>query len=157
MRVAISVALCVFGSVMLLAFALPTLPKHLPEGDDDTVDRQALVAVCSACHPLNLVTDEVRSFDDWRATVEVMVAHGAKGTDEQFRRIDNFLYLSLTAINVNTADPEDLAAILGISDAAALAIVARRSTARFNSIVDLAKVAGVSPALLQARAERIGF
>ena len=64
--------------------AAPAAPAALPIGDPDPADRQALVAVCGACHPVNLVTDNVRAYDDWRATVQTMVERGAKGSDEQY-------------------------------------------------------------------------
>jgi hypothetical protein len=128
-----------------------------PIGDPDPKDRQAFVAVCGACHPVSLVDGEVRSYDDWRATVQAMVDRGAKGTDEQFERIDTYLYLTMTAIDVNRAAAEDVAAILGLSTEAADRIVARRETRPFATIADLAAVAGVPVTRLDARKKRIGF
>ncbi|MDO6414334.1 helix-hairpin-helix domain-containing protein [Sphingomonas sp. BIUV-7] len=152
------------AALMLLAaigFARTTAAPpaaHLePIGDPDPKDRQALVAVCGACHPVNLIDDNVRSYADWQETVRSMAERGAKGTDEQFERISNYLYLSLTALNVNEAAAEDIAAILGIPAASADAVVTRRETRKFASIADLATVAGVPSGQLEARKRRIGF
>jgi hypothetical protein len=151
-------ALAVLVAVNLAQTATPPNAKRSePVGDRDPKDRQALVAVCGACHPVNLVDDNIRSYDDWRETVRSMVDRGARGTDEQFERIDNYLYLSLTALNVNEAAGEDIAAILGIPAIGADAIVARREQRKFTSIADLASVAGVPAAQLEARKKRIGF
>lgn len=139
------------------AIGRPALPTSRPVGDPDPRDRQALTAVCGACHPVNLVEDNVRSYDGWQEIVRKMVEHGAKGSDEQFDRVGNYLYLTLTTINVNSAAPEDIAAILGVSPPAAQAIVARRTARKFTSLVDLAQVAGVAPAHMAARRRRIGF
>jgi hypothetical protein len=147
-----------FAALSLARTATPSAATlSEPIGDPDPKDRQALVAVCGACHPVNLVDDNIRAYDDWRETVRAMVERGAKGTDEQFARIDNYLYLSLTALNVNEAAGEDIAAILGIPTAAADAIVARRAQRKFTTIADLASVAGVPPAQLETRRKRIGF
>jgi hypothetical protein len=153
------VAACGFLAAVYVAgtTAPPAVPRAEPIGDPDPRDRQALIAVCSACHPVNLVDDNVRAYDDWQATVRAMAERGAKGTDEQFERIANYLYLSLTALKVNEAAGEDIAAILGIPAASADAIVARREKRKFASIADLAAVAGVPAGQLEARKSRIGF
>ena len=143
--------------VLAIGVARSAAPVPAPIGDPDPKDRQAFVAVCGACHPASMVDGEVRSYDDWRETVRAMVDRGAKGTDEQFERIDNYLYLTMTALNVNVAAGEDIAAILGIPEAGANAVVARRDSRKFADIADLAKVAGVPVAQLEARKKRIGF
>lgn len=143
--------------LLMIGVARSAAPVPVPVGDPDPADRQAFVAVCGACHPASMVDGEVRSYDDWQETVRAMVERGAKGTDDQFERIDNYLYLTMTALNVNVAAAEDIAAILGIPAPAAEAIVTRRDARKFADLGDLAKVAGVPVAQLEARKRRIGF
>lgn len=149
------------AGVGVLMFAIgvarSAAPVPIPIGDPDPADRQAFVEVCGACHPVSMVDSEVRSYDHWRETVRAMVERGAKGTDTQFERIDNYLYLTMTALNVNDAASEDVAAILGITEAAAEKIVARRETKRFTDISDLAAAARVPVAQLEQRKKRVGF
>lgn len=128
-----------------------------PVGDPDPLDRQALVAVCGACHPVNLVEDSIRSAPDWHDTVQTMVDRGADGSDEQFTRIMRYLRLSLTSINVNDAAPAELRDVLGVDAAAAQAIVTRRRSRHFAGLADLLTVRGLNGAAILARKARIAF
>ncbi len=87
-----------------------------------------------------------------------MIKIGAKGTDEQFQRVMRFLTCTMTKVDVNTAEPRQIAPVLGLSDATAEAVVRRRTeNGAFKTIADLKKVPGVDPVILEARKDRIMF
>jgi competence protein ComEA len=120
-------------------------------------DKAAFQAVCGSCHALSMV-EGLRTESEWYEEVEQMIKIGAKGTDEQFDRVMNVLLRTLTKVEVNTATASQIAPVLDVSDATAQAIVKRRSeVGKFKSIEDLKKVAGVDPAKLEARRNRITF
>lgn len=117
----------------------------------------AVKAVCGHCHTLEIVMDTPMGYEEWRGTVQKMVDQGARGTDEQFDDIMDFLYRTMTTVNVNTADADALGSILGVSDAAAQAIVARRAQRKIADLADLKTVPGVSAQGLDSRARLIFF
>src|ERR1700722_15563032 len=93
---------------------------------DDAADKRALDAVCGSCPSASLV-EGLRSQPEWVDTVEQMVKLGARGSDEQFDGLMRFLLRNLTKININTANAPQIAAVLDIGDAAAEAVVKRRT------------------------------
>jgi competence protein ComEA len=118
---------------------------------------ESLKAVCSKCHNLQMVMDTPMSYEAWHDTVQAMVDRGATGTDAQFEDVMDYLHRTMTTINVNTADVEELGIVLGVSEATAKAIVARRSDRKFTGLADLKSVAGVDGAGVDAKARLIFF
>jgi len=124
---------------------------------EDNADKAAFEAVCSACHPSNMVTD-LRSEPEWKETVEHMVAIGATGTDEQFSRLMRYLLRNLTKVNVNTATAAQLAPVLDVSEATAKALVDYRTEhGPFKTMEDLKKAPGLTASKLENRKNRIVF
>lgn len=113
--------------------------------------------VCTQCHVLELVQDTPRSYDDWHQTVQEMVDRGATGTDQQFEDIMDYLHRTLTTIDVNNADADELGIVLGVSGKVAQAIVRRRARRKFTGLADLESVPGTSAAALKAKARLIYF
>ena len=62
------------------ASQLPDTPGH------DTVKK-----ICSACHPAEIVMSKGLSRDQWGAIVSNMIGRGAKGTDEEFAEVVDYL------------------------------------------------------------------
>jgi competence protein ComEA len=118
---------------------------------------ESLKAVCSKCHNLQMVMDTPMSYQAWHDTVQAMVDRGATGTDAQFDDVMDYLHRTMTTINVNTADVEELGIVLGVSETTAKAIVARRSDRKFSGLADLKSVAGVDGAGVDAKARLIFF
>jgi competence protein ComEA len=108
-------------------------------------------AVCSKCHNLQMVMDTPMSYEAWHDTVQTMVDRGASGTDAQFEDVMDYLHRTMTTIHVNTADVEELEIVLGVSETAAKAIVARRGARRFTGLADLKSVAGLMGVALMRR------
>jgi len=53
--------------------------------------REAFQKVCGACHSLETVTSQRRSRAQWQESITSMVARGAKGTEEEFSLILDYL------------------------------------------------------------------
>jgi competence protein ComEA len=120
-------------------------------------ESEAVKAVCSKCHNLQMVMDTPMSYEAWHDTVQTMVDRGATGTDQQFDDVMDYLHRTMTTINVNTADVGELEIVLNVSEATAKAIVARRSSRRFSGLADLKSVAGVDGAGVDAKGRLIFF
>ena len=74
---------------------------------------RSLQAVCgNKCHNLQIVTNTPRSLDEWRDTMQKMVDRGARGTDEQYDDILDYLHRTMTTIDVNAAEAQELAEVL---------------------------------------------
>jgi competence protein ComEA len=136
----------------LLAVAYP--PIAAP---DLARERRSLKAVCATCHNLQIVMDTPKSYDAWHDTVQKMVDRGAKGTDEQYDDIMDYLHRTITTINVNSADADELEIVLNVPETAAQAIVARRNTKRIANLADLKSIPGINPATVNAKTRLIFF
>jgi competence protein ComEA len=143
----LSAGLCVFAAACAVA-APPS---------EQAREAQSMKAVCARCHTLEMVTSTPRSYDAWHDTVQKMVNLGARGTDDQFDDVMDYLHRTVTTIDVNSADVDELEIVLEISEATAQAIVARRQEKKFTGLADLQSVAGVHAAVLKAKARMIFF
>lgn len=135
-----------------LPFARAAAPPT-PQARQEVAFRQ----VCGKCHTAEMVASTPKSFDAWQETVQAMIDHGAKGTDDQFNDVLAYLYANLTTIDVNAAPADDLKGVLGVPAPVAEAILARRAVRPFAGLDDLKSVAGVDPAALEAKAKLIFF
>jgi competence protein ComEA len=104
-----------------------------------------------------MVTSTPRSYDAWHDTVQKMVDRGAKGTDDQYDDLMDYLHRTVTTIDVNSADADELEVVLNVSEATAQAIVARRRTRKFTGPADLKSISGVDAATVDAKARMIFF
>jgi hypothetical protein len=144
--------------VLSLAARGAELPPPAAEQDSAlTQEGASLAAVCGKCHNLQIVLDTPMSYDGWHDTVQKMLDRGAVATDEQLADIMDYLHRTMTTINVNTADVDELGTVLDVPDAVAQAIVTRRGSRPFSDLADLASVPGIDAASLQARARLMFF
>ena len=147
------------GFVWLLAACFPLAARADDAEGARTLAQEyhSLQMVCSQCHVLELVQDTPRGYDDWHQTVQEMVDRGATGTDQQFEDIMDYLHRTLTTIDVNNADADELGIVLGVSGKVAQDIVKRRAQRKFTGLADLESVPGTNAAALQAKARLIYF
>ena len=132
----------------------------LPATDQDPSLAQegaSLQAVCGKCHGLQIVMDTPMSYDAWHDTVQKMIDRGAVGTDDQLEDIMVYLHRTMTTINVNTADVDELTIVLDVSDTVARTIVTRRGKRKFADLADLKSVQGIDVSAVDARARLIYF
>ena len=145
------------------ALSAPPVPAAPPPPADRAQDAElaregaSVKAVCGQCHPLQIVMDTPMSYEAWRETVQKMVDQGARGSDAQFDDIMDFLYRTMTTINVNTADADALAGVLDLPEAAVQAIIVRRKNQKIADFADLKGVVGADGRGLDARARLIFY
>jgi len=118
---------------------------------------KSLQAVCGKCQDLQIVLNAPRSLDDWRDTMQKMVDRGASGTDAQYDDILDYLHRTMTTIDVNSADADELATVLAVPDSAVKLIIARRAGKKFADLNDLKSIPGVDAAIVDAKAKLIFF
>jgi len=124
---------------------------------DQAREAQSVITVCARCHDMQIVMDTPRSYDAWHDTVQKMVDLGAKGTDEQYDDVMDFLHRTMTTIDVNSADPDELEIVLNTSETTAQAIVARRRTKKITGLADLKSIPGIDASTVDSKARLIFF
>jgi competence protein ComEA len=120
-------------------------------------EAKALQAVCGKCHNLQIVTNTPRSLDAWRDTMQTMVDRGASGTDAQYDDILDYLHRTMTTIDVNSADADELATVLNASDATVKLIIARRGVKKFVDLADLKTIPDIDTASLDSKSKLLYF
>jgi Helix-hairpin-helix motif len=128
-----------------------------PAVHDLAREARSLKAVCAQCHDLQIVMDTPMSYDAWHDTVQTMIDRGASGTDQQFEDVMDYLHRTMTTIDVNTAAADELQIVLDVPEAAAQAIIARRSTQKFTGLAGLKSVPGVDASTVDEKARLIFF
>jgi cytochrome c5 len=68
-----------------------TAPGHTASDSAAMKGKQVFEEVCGACHDPAVSTAQVKSRDDWQATVSRMATEGAPLTDEQVAQVVAFL------------------------------------------------------------------
>lgn len=151
---------------MAVSFAILCIPAvaddatSLPDGPG----KETTVKICGKCHGVDVAVSRRADADGWNAIVLQMIKRGAKGTDDQFGEIVDYLAAhfpkseALPRIAVNTASAKDLESSLEVSEQEASAIVRyREEKGRFKTFDDLVKVPGVDASKLKAKKSRIDF
>ena len=129
---------------------------QLPDAPGKAVTQK----VCAGCHGAELMLGKPHSEDGWGAIVADMIQRGAKGSDEEFYEVIQYLTQNIKAlpkIKVNKATAKELAQVLVISEEQADAIVQARAKAEFKNIEDLKKVAGIDGKKIDAQKSRLEF
>ena len=116
------------------------------------------VRLCSSCHSMQVVLDTPRGYDAWHDTVQKMIDRGARGTPDEFAQVMQYLFETVTTVDVNHGDDEELMTVLHTSAAAAASIVDRRTKRPFKDLADLeAAVPALDHKLLQDKKDMIFF
>jgi hypothetical protein len=139
--------------VALLAAALTG-----PAAAQPATPQAAAVKVCSGCHTMQIVMDTPKDIDAWHDTVQSMLDRGAQATPEELDLVMQFLFETMTTVDVNHADSESLMTVLRAPQTAVDAILARRQSRPFKDLADLkAAVPGLDRALLDSKKRMIFF
>lgn len=120
-------------------------------------ERASVQAVCAKCHNLQIVMDTPMSYEGWHDTVQKMIDRGADGTDDQLADIMDYLHRTMTTIDVNSADADELAIVLGAPESVVQAIVVRRKVKKFKNLDDLKSVPGIEAASVDAKSRLLFF
>jgi competence ComEA-like helix-hairpin-helix protein len=127
--------------------------KQLPEGPG----RATTQRLCGACHGFGNFVRRRETRDGWNSVIEDMIRRGAKGEEEEWAEVSDYLVAQFSprTVNVNQAAAAEIAEALQLKPALAEAIVKhRQSNGPFQAFEDLEKVPGLSlPALEGKRAQ----
>ena len=122
----------------------------------DADDYRFVQPVCTRCHTPEMFLHS-RSWSQWQGIFNQMRGYGAAGTQEQWDHIYTYFQHSLTFIDVNHADEDELSAVLGVDEKTAIAMVQRRTDRRFQNAADVEAVPGVDKAKIESVAPRLLF
>jgi hypothetical protein len=112
--------------------------------------------VCTRCHTPAMFLHS-RTWSEWQGVFNQMNGYGAVATPQQWDHIYRYFQRSLTLIDVNHADEDELSSVLGADERTAIAIVQRRADRRFDSVADLESVPGVNKDLVEPLKPRLLF
>jgi competence protein ComEA len=134
--------------------------ESLPNGPG----KETTIKVCGKCHGVDVAVSRRESADGWNAIVLQMIKRGAKGTDDQFGEVVDYLAEHFPKsraeprIAVNMASAQELATGLGISEREAAAIVRHREEkGKFKTFEDLGKVPGIDASRLEAKKSQLDY
>lgn len=132
----------------------------LPEGPGKATTQK----VCGSCHGAELVLGRQEDRDAWGGVVNDMIERGAKGTDDEFYEVVDYLATNFSKtspvikINVNKATAKDLEGALRLPEKQAAAIVHyREEKGDFKSIDDLKRVPGIDAGKIEANKNRLAY
>lgn len=89
-----------YGICAALLLAAPIVGTAQPDRG-----REAFQKICGACHSTETVTSQRRTRAQWQENIQSMIGRGAKGTDEEFSLILDFLSLNYGATGGRGAAP----------------------------------------------------
>ena len=122
----------------------------------DAQDYRFVQPVCTRCHTPEMFLHS-RSWSGWQGIFNQMRGYGAQGSQEQWDHIYKYFQHSLTLIDVNHADEDELSAVLGVDEKTAIAIVQRRTDQRFTTAAELEAVPGVDKERIESVSPRLLF
>ena len=122
----------------------------------DAEDYRFVQPVCTRCHTPEMFLHS-RSWSGWQGIFNQMKGYGATASSEQWDHIYRYFQHSLTLIDVNHADEDELSAVLGVDEKTAITIVQRRTDHRFQTEADLEAVPGVDRNRVESIAPRLLF
>jgi competence protein ComEA len=148
------VARC-FACVVLAAW--PAGAQQLPDGPG----KAELQKVCGACHQAERSTAVRLTREGWEGVISDMIARGAKGTDEEFVAIVDYLakhFLGEAArpLNINRANNIELESVAGLTRKEAAALLKWLDEVGVcKSLDELKKVPGLDFKKIEARKDFI--
>jgi len=144
---------------LALALFAASAWAQLPDGPGKAETEK----ICAQCHELERSISLRQDRDGWQATMNKMISLGAKGTDQEFHAVVDYLARNypgeaIPRINVNKARAIELESGLTLKRSEAAAIIDYRTKhGDFKSIEDLKKVPGIDVAKIEAKKDRLTF
>ena len=152
-----------FTSVAGVAVALVCGSVGVSAQLPDAPGKDVVMKVCSPCHEANRAAALRLTREGWEQTVADMRWRGAKGTDEEFAQVieylvENFLGEAPAKLNMNRATPVELESVVLLLRKEAAALIAYRDkVGGFKTIDDIKKAPGVDFKKIEAAKDRITF
>src|SRR4029450_1140553 len=136
---------CAIFLVLAFCASAPAPSAPLPDGPG----KDAVVKVCGTCHEANRAAALRLTREGWEQTVSDMRWRGAKGTDEEFAQVieylvTNFLGGAPAKLNMNRATAVELESVVLLLRKEAAALIAYRDkVGGFKTIHHTKKYPGV--------------
>ena len=146
------------SSISLLA-ACAAWAQQLPDGPG----KAETVKLCSQCHEIERSVSLRQGREGWQGTIGKMITMGAKGTDQEWAAVLDYLAKNYAAdeapkLNVNTATAIELESGLSLKRSEAAKVIQyREKNGNFKSIEDLKKVPGIDAAKIESKKDRLAF
>ncbi len=151
------------GVALWLAFA-PALVNAQSLKLPDAPGKETTQRVCGSCHGAEIMVGRQESREGWGGIIEDMIQRGAKGSEDEFLEVLDYLSTNLSKtspvvkINVNKATAKDFQNALRLPEKQATAIVEYRGEkGDFKSVDDLKKVPGIDVSKIEANKNRLAF
>lgn len=142
----------------LLAFVCASLVAaqvQLPADDPNT---PTFARVCGNCHTPDRIVATRRSRDQWGEVIDNMITRGAKGSDDDFGVVMEYLVAHFGRVNVNRATAGEIAEVVPLqTDTAQKIVDYRRDHGPFGDFDALAAVPGIDVATLRAYQDALTF
>ena len=141
------------ASAIVAVLAVPAAAQQLPDGPG----KAELQKVCGLCHQAERSAAVRLTREGWEGVIGDMIARGARGTDEEFAAIldylaKNFLGEAARPLNVNKANNIELESVAGLTRKEAAAVLKWRDEVGVcKSLDDLKKVPGLDFKKIEAR------
>ena len=134
----------------------------------DEANQKRLKHTCGGCHPVDLVTSQHLSREEWRATIEKMMDKGLDAPEDELEWAFDYLSANYgpkksgpaaeAKLNINKATAAQIASVLGLSASDAHAVIKyREANGQFKNWQDLKKVPGIDLKKLEASKDRLEF
>jgi competence protein ComEA len=135
-----------------IAFAA-SAQTALPDGPG----KAELQKVCGVCHQAERSAAVRLTREGWEGVIADMIARGARGTDEEFAAVldylsKHFLGEAARPLNINRATNIELESVAGLTRKEAAAVIEwRKQVGVCKSLEDLKKVPGIDYKKIEAR------
>jgi competence ComEA-like helix-hairpin-helix protein len=126
---------------------------------EDMKAEETFTRNCVKCHPADRIAGSRRTRTQWEEVMTTMqTARGAVIPDEDWDVIQTYLVKHYGRVNVNRANADDLAEVLGLTPEAAAAVVQyRKEHGEFVDYDAFAKVPGLDLEKLEKLRDAISF
>jgi competence protein ComEA len=147
------------AAALMVSVAVTPVSAQLPDGPG----KDTTIKICGTCHEPNKAASVRFTREGWEQTIADMRWRGAKGTEEEFAAVleylvANFLGEAPAKLNMNRATAIELESVVLLLRKEAAAVIAYRDkVGGFKSIDDMKKVPGVDFKKIQAAKDRIAF
>jgi competence ComEA-like helix-hairpin-helix protein len=148
--------MCALISILVLGLTGPA-SAQLPDG----AGKDLILKVCGSCHQAERSASVRLTREGWEEVIADMIKRGAKGTDEEFGTILEYLathYLGEAPrpLNINRATNVELESVAGLTRKEAAAVIAYLDKVGVcKSLDELKKVSGLDYKKIEARKEFI--
>ena len=142
-----------FAVFVTLAASTASAQTVLPDGPG----KAELQKVCGLCHQAERSAAVRLTREGWEGVIADMIARGARGTDEEFAAVldylsKHFLGEAARPLNINRATNIELESVAGLTRKEAAALLEwRKQVGVCKSLEDLKKAPGVDYKKIEAR------